>query len=191
MNYTTLKSMKNARALSASMRPGRVYRRRELFGRSTAVDRDLKTLVDAGEVKKLAWGLYCRPRKQSGGAASPDDRELVRAFLKTGDFLIESGLVYNRKRAGKFSLGGRRFEFHIARSYPATLDTRGASDVRENRTLRIVSREEERTDLGFWLGKPATERVGAVEFLREQYYALSGYKSLPRLAHAVQMRARA
>jgi len=172
------------------MQPGRVYRRQDLSGRSTAVDRDLKTLVDGGEAEKLAWGLYCLPRKKLGGVLPPDDRELVRAFLKTDDFRLASGRVYNRKRAGDFMLGGRRFQFRVVRSYPVAPDSGGESVVRENMPLRIVSREDERSDLGFWLGKSAEERVAAVEFLREQYYALSGYKSLPRMAHAVRMRPR-
>lgn len=172
------------------MQLGRVYRRQDLIGFSTAVDRDLKTLIDDGEVEKSAWGLYCRSHKKLGTVLPPDERELVRAFLKSDDFLLTSDLVYNHKRAGNFLLGGRRFKFHIVRSYPQTQDSGGKSVVRESMPLHIVPREDERSDLRFWLGKPAEERIGAMEFLREQYYALSGYKSLPRLAHAVQVRAR-
>lgn len=64
----------------------------------------------------------------------------------------------------------------------------GASVVRDAMPLRIVAKEGERDELTFWLGKSPAERVAAVEFLREQYYALSGYKSLPRLSHAIQLR---
>lgn len=183
-------SMGSAEKLGTSMRPGSVYRRRELSGRSTAIDRDLKTLVDSGDVKKLAWGLYYRPCKKLGSALPPGDRQLVRAFLKTNDFSILSGVVYNHKRAGHFLLGGRRFEFHVVRSYPTAPEMDGTSVAREPLPIRIVSRKDERSDLGFWLGKPAGERVGAVESLREQYYALSGYKSLPALAHSAQVRPR-
>ena len=120
------------------MRPGRVYRRQDLRGFSTAVDRDLKTLVGRDEVKKLAGGLYYRPRKNAFGNAPPDDTDLVRAFLKTNDFLLTSynhfnqlglGLtqvygtqvVYNHKRAGAFTLGGKRFHFRGVPSYPHRL----------------------------------------------------------------------
>ena len=130
--------MKNAEKLKNKMRLGRVYRRRELAKFSTAVDRDLNTLVQKGEVKKLAGGLYCRPRENAFGVAPPTDKELVRGFLKTGDFLLTSynyftelglGLtqlyntpvVYNHKRSGKFTLGGRGFEFRLAPSYPRKL----------------------------------------------------------------------
>lgn len=54
--------------------------------------------------------------------------------------------------------------------------------------LRIVDKEDDRADLRFWLGKSAAERIAAVEFLRSQLYALSGLKTLPRLAHTVQVR---
>jgi len=116
--------MKNSDKLKEAMEPGRVYRRQDLEGLSTAVDRELKTLVAANEVGKLSGGLYCRPKPSQWGALPPDDRELVRAFLKTNDFRLTSfndfnvlglGLtqvytvyvVYNHKRAGTFTLGGK------------------------------------------------------------------------------------
>jgi len=130
--------MKSAEKLMNHMRSGRVYRRQELEGISTALDRDLKALVDGGEVKKLAGGLYYRPRQNPFGVAPPSDRGLVRAFLKTNDFLLTSynhfnqlglgltqvynnAVVYNHKRAGDFSLGGRRFEFRSVPAYPRRL----------------------------------------------------------------------
>lgn len=130
--------MKNAEKLRDYMAPGRVYRRQDLEGYSTAVDRDLHTLVEAGEVRKLAGGLYYRPGRNAFGATMPEDRELVRAFLKTDDFLLTSynyfnqfglgltqvygtTLVYNHKRAGVFSLGGKRFEFRLVPAYPDKL----------------------------------------------------------------------
>ncbi|MFA6091976.1 MAG: type IV toxin-antitoxin system AbiEi family antitoxin domain-containing protein [Elusimicrobiota bacterium] len=67
----------------------------------------------------------------------------------------------------------------------------GASVVRDAMPVRIVPRGDETADLKYWLGKSPEERVSAVEFLREQYYAMMGYKSLPRLAHDIQIRRRA
>jgi hypothetical protein len=130
--------MKNAEKLKNTMQPGQVYRRQDLEGSSTSVDRDLKTLVTGVEVQKLAGGLYYRPLKNPFGLTPPDDRELVRAFLKTDDFLLTSynhfnqlglGLtqvynnyrVYNHKRSGNFSLGGKRFDFRMVPSYPHEL----------------------------------------------------------------------
>ena len=131
--------MKNAEKLKKSMRIGRVFRRQDLQGVSTALDRDLKALVVRGEVQKLAGGLYYRPRKSSFGVMPPDDRELVRTFLKTDDFLLTSynyfnqlslGLtqvynsyvVYNHKRSGDLSLGGKRFKFRVVPAYPLKMD---------------------------------------------------------------------
>lgn len=131
-------AMKNAEKLKDSMRPGRVYRRQDLGGRTTAVDRDLKTLVESGEVRKLGYGLYYRPRKNPFGDTPPDERELVRAFLKTDDFLLTSDnyftqlglgltqlynnhVVYNHKRGGEFVLGGQRFRFRVMPAYPKKL----------------------------------------------------------------------
>ncbi len=63
----------------------------------------------------------------------------MRNFLKTDDFLLTSynyfnqlglGLtqvynnyvVYNHKRSGDFSLGGKRFKFRVVPAYPPKLD---------------------------------------------------------------------
>ena len=40
--------------LSGELRPGRVYRREDLAGLSTAVDRHLRELVASGKLRKLA-----------------------------------------------------------------------------------------------------------------------------------------
>ena len=130
--------MKNAEKLKKCMQPGRVYRRKDLEDCSTAVDRDLKTLVDSGMVHKLAGGLYYCPHENAFGFAPPEERELVRAFLKTDDFLLTSynyfnqfglgltqvysaALVYNHKRTGAYSLGGKKFEFRLVPAYPDKL----------------------------------------------------------------------
>ena len=130
--------MKNAEKLKNAMTLGRVYRRQELEHFSSTPDRDLKTLVKSGEVERLAGGLYYRPERNAFGALPPSERELVRAFLKTDDFLVTShtyfnqlglgltqlyndSVVYNHARKGAFNLGGRRFLFRCPRSYPRQL----------------------------------------------------------------------
>ena len=138
MLFSPASAMKSHEKLKNAMLPGRVYRRRDLEDSSTAVDRDLKTLVESGEARRLGFGLYCRPKKNALGAEPPDNRELVRAFLKNDDFLLTShnhftdlglGLtqvynnyvVYNHKRVGEFRLGGKRFKFRLVPAYPKTL----------------------------------------------------------------------
>lgn len=250
--------MKNAKKLKNAMRLGHVYRRQDLDGLTTAVDRDLKTLVKSGEVHKLGYGLYYRPRKNPFGDTPPGEWELVRAFLKTDDFLLTSynnfinlglgltqvynhQLVYNHKRSGNITVGGRRLTFRLVPAYPKKLSKeyllvdllnhlmelpddislvlrnldsslkefdedklsenlerygrpaarailkRVARERRERMPVRVVGKEDDRADLRYWLGRSSVERVDAVEVLREQYYALSGSKTLPRLAHSVQV----
>jgi hypothetical protein len=130
--------MNNPERLLKKMQPGKVYRRKNLEGFTTAVDRDLKTLVERGEVRRVAPGLYSRPRPNAFGIAPPDDADLVRAFLKSHDFLLTSynhftqlglGLtqvynvpvVYNHKRTGQYGLGGKQFLFRLVASYPKKL----------------------------------------------------------------------
>jgi hypothetical protein len=117
------------------LKPGQVYRRADLVRWSNAVDRHLKQLVEEGTLKKVSPGVYSYPKKASFGRVPPEDQKLVKAFLKTDDFLLTSpnaynGLgvgttqlynelvVYNRKRHGKFTLGGRVFDFRMKPYFP-------------------------------------------------------------------------
>lgn len=127
-----------AKQLAVSLRPGRVYRRETLAGRSKAVDRHLRELVNRGRLKKLAQGLYYAPRHSHLGALPPDDAEVVAGFLRDNRFLMFSpsvynslGLgttqlynrtvVYNHKRHGVFKLGNRHFDFRVKPRFPAKL----------------------------------------------------------------------
>lgn len=124
----------------SSLESGRVYRRADLTAVSNAVDRHLQALVQAGDLKKLAQGLYYAPRRSVFGDLPPDDDELVRGFLQDDDFLLFSpsayntvGLgttqlynrtvVYNRKRHGQFRLGNREFDFRVKPRFPHRLST--------------------------------------------------------------------
>ncbi|MFZ1991995.1 MAG: hypothetical protein WAW96_19745 [Alphaproteobacteria bacterium] len=120
------------------LKPGHAYRRADLAQWSNAVDRHLKQLVADGTLTKLSGGLYCRPEETSFGKAPPKDGELVETFLKDSRFLLTSPnaynqlgvgttqlydktVVYNHKRHGEFSLGGRKFEFRVKSSFPKKL----------------------------------------------------------------------
>lgn len=124
--------------LKKHLRPGRVYRRAELAQWSNAVDRHLKELVSDGTLTKLAGGLYYCPKETVFGKAPAEDKELVARFLKDDRFLLVSPNVYNRlgvgttqlydktvvynhKRHGEFSLGGRTFEFRVKPAFPRKL----------------------------------------------------------------------
>jgi hypothetical protein len=129
---TKLQQLKN------HLRPGQVYRREDLARWSNAVDRHLAQLTAEGTLTKLAGGLYLCPKKTAFGAAPPEDGKLVETFLKDRRFLMASpnaynGLgvgttqlydktvVYNHKRHGQYTLGGRTFDFRMKPSFPKSL----------------------------------------------------------------------
>lgn len=124
--------------LTARLRAGRVYRREDLALLSRAVDRHLRELVAAGQLTRLAQGLYYAPRRSSFGPLPPDETALVAAFLRDQNFLIFSPaaynsvglgttqlynrtLVYNHKRHGVFKLGNRQFDFRVKPRFPRKL----------------------------------------------------------------------
>jgi hypothetical protein len=115
-----------------------VYRRGDLLRWSRSVDRHLKELTVDGTLKKLGTGLYYSPRGFQFGEAPADERELVKAFLKTDRFVLISpnaynqlGLgttqlynkrvVYNQKRHGIFPLGNRMVTFERRMNVPRQL----------------------------------------------------------------------
>lgn len=121
--------------LKKHLRPGQVYRRSDLKQWSNAVDRHVQELVSSGVLDKLSGGLYFYPRHSTFGKTPPDDRELVRSFLKDDRFLLTSynaynglgvgttqlyneQLVYNHKRHGRFKLGNRVFDFRMKPHFP-------------------------------------------------------------------------
>jgi hypothetical protein len=124
--------------LKKHLRPGQVYRREQLAQWSNAVDRHLRLLVSDGTLNKLAGGLYAYPKDTVFGKAPADDDALVKTFLKDSRFLLASPnaynslgvgttqlydktVVYNHKRHGQFSLGGRTFDFRVKPSFPKKL----------------------------------------------------------------------
>lgn len=112
-----------------------MYRREDLERYSTAVDRDLSNLVKEGVLHKAARGVYYVPRQTAFGPAPPEDKELVRGFLKDNRFLLTSPnaynslgvgtsqlynlpVVYNHKRHGDFKLGNRTYSFRVKPHFP-------------------------------------------------------------------------
>lgn len=130
--------MNRLEQLKKHLHAGRVYRRADLAQWSKSVDRHARELVDAGVLQKLRNGLYYYPKPSVFGQVPADEQELVRTFLKEDDFLLTSpsayntlGLgttqlynthvVYNHKRHGHFTLGGRAFEFRRKPRFPRKL----------------------------------------------------------------------
>jgi hypothetical protein len=125
-------------ALINHIKPGRVYRRSDLEFFSTAVDRHLSQLRNAGALKRLGKGLYYVPKESKFGLVPPDDKELVKRFLMDESFLLLSpnaynslGLgatqlynttwVYNHKRRGEFKFNGKTFIFKTKSAFPKNL----------------------------------------------------------------------
>lgn len=124
--------------LRKHLKPGAVYRRRDLKALSTNLDRHLKELVTEGSLSKLRRGLYWCPASSPFGEAPVGEDELLRTFLRSEEFLAYSmntfnslGLgttqlynvrtVLNRKRHGSFLLDGRNYFFHRRMDVPREL----------------------------------------------------------------------
>jgi hypothetical protein len=120
------------------LRHGEVYRRQDLARWSKAVDRHIRELLEDGTLRKVAGGLYLRPKETVFGKAPPEDEKLVAGFLKDRRFLLASPnayntlgvgttqlydkvVVYNHKRHGSVSLDGRVFDFRVKPSFPRRL----------------------------------------------------------------------
>lgn len=125
--------------LKKRLRPGQVYRRKDLARWSNAIDRHLRLLLDEGRLEKVGPGLYMAPRKTRFGSAPASPEKLVETFLRDDRFLMVSpnaynslGLgttqlynepvVYNRKRHGHFKLDGRPYDFRMRASVPSSLN---------------------------------------------------------------------
>ena len=120
------------------LRPGQLYRRKDLGRWSSAVDRHVRQLVEEGRLEKVSAGVYMAPRLTRFGAAPAKPEKLVETLLGDDRFLMVSpnafnGLgvgttqlynepvVYNRQRHGKFTLDGRVFDFRMRPSVPKRL----------------------------------------------------------------------
>ena len=127
--------MPNLEKLKKHLRAGQVYRRADLVGLSTSLDRHLRQLVDEGVLKKIRGGIYFKPRKSVFGDVPPEEQKVLARFLKSDDFLVMSlnsynalglgttqlyneQLVYNHKRDGRVEMNGQKYFFMKGRKYP-------------------------------------------------------------------------
>lgn len=125
-------------ALKKRLRPGQVYRRKDLAHWSNAIDRHLRLLLDEGRLEKVGPGLYMAPRTTRFGSAPANPDKLVETFLGDDRFLMvapnaynslrvgttqlyNEPVVYNRKRHGRFMLDGRPYDFRMRTSFPSNL----------------------------------------------------------------------
>ncbi len=121
--------------LKSHLKRGGVYRRADLAQWSKSVDGHIKILVKSGVLQKLSQGLYYYPKKTVFGQTPPNEKILMKQFLKDDRFLVISPnlyntlgigttqlynkkLVYNHKRQGDFIIGKRTFSFCIKSHFP-------------------------------------------------------------------------
>jgi hypothetical protein len=131
--------------------PGRVYRTRELGRWGANPTRLAKRLVREGHLRQLAPGLFFAPEASRFGAVPPLEKEVLRGFIGTDEFVITgppvwnalglgttaafaSTLVYNHKRSGEFKLGNLRFQLRRVRFPPNPSPEWFVIDLLENRT---------------------------------------------------------
>ena len=125
----------NVNLLDKHVRAGKVYRREDLLPYSTSVDRQLQRLLAAGRLRKLAQGLYFKPKINVFGEVPPEEKDLLAAFLRDKNFLsfnpsiynslglgttqlYNKTIVYNHKRHGQFRLGNRTYDFRVRHRFP-------------------------------------------------------------------------
>jgi hypothetical protein len=58
---------------------------------------------------------------------------------------------------------------------------------RKDRRLVILDKDDGETTRHFWQQKSPEERLSAVEFLREQFYIIQGYDSVPSIKRELNM----
>lgn len=169
--------------LKRHLRPGRVYRREDLLPWSHSVDRHLKELTDAGTLQKLRTGLYYSPRKFEFGDAPADERELVKAFLKTDRFVVTSPNAYNQLGLGTTQLYNKRVVYNQKRHGTFSLGNRLVTFERRLNIPRQVSQEFLLVDLVNELGSLAEDRDAVLSRIRERAKEIDPKK----LARAVSL----
>jgi hypothetical protein len=119
-------------ASKPELTPGRVYRTRELARWGANPTRLAKRLIREGLLRQLAPGLFFAPEASRFGPVPPTEKEILRGFLGTEEFIITgppvwnalglgttaafaTTLVYNNKRSGEFKLGNQRFQLRRVR----------------------------------------------------------------------------
>jgi hypothetical protein len=112
--------------------PGKTYRTRELAAWGANPTRLAKRLLVQGRLSQLSQGLYFAPESSRFGSTPPNEREILRGFLGSSEFVLTGPpawnalglgttaefaltLVYNTKRSGEFLLGNLRFRLRRVR----------------------------------------------------------------------------
>jgi len=180
--------MNRLETLRKHLKEGKVYRRADLLQYTNAPDRHLAALVSEGKLSKIAQGVYYVPRATVFGITPPEDKALVKAFLKDDRFLILSPnmytmlgigatqlynerVVYNHKRHGSFVLGGRKFRFHNKQNFPSRLTEEFLlvdlvsyiKDLAEDKTALLENVKRKASGMNNTLLAKAVEQYGGIQ----------------------------
>ncbi|MFZ5445590.1 MAG: hypothetical protein ACOZQL_36700 [Myxococcota bacterium] len=162
---------------------GRVYRTRDFAAWSSNPPRLAKRLVREGLLVPLAHGLFAHPQKSRFGNVPPTDQELMSAFLGDGRFVFTGSekwnalglgatavfavpLVYNTRRSGLFSFGGRSFQLRRVAFPERPPPEWFVIDLLENADQAGVSRAEVATALARALQRGAFDRARLEEMTK-------------------------
>jgi len=144
-------------AAEPRLKSGKVYRTADFRRWGKNPTRLARRLEREGELERLGHGLYYAPERSHFGTVPPAEDELLRAFLKTRDYMVAGSrawnslglgstgvesypVVYNKKRSGVMDVGGKTFEFRRVR-YPSSPSREFfAVDLFENRERAGVDR---------------------------------------------------
>lgn len=137
-------------AAEPRLKSGKVYRTADFRRWGQNPTRLAQRLAREGELERLGHGLYHAPKTSRFGTVPPTEDELLRAFLKTRDYLVTGSrtwnplrlgstgvesypVVYNKKRSGVLAVGGKTFEFRRVRYPGAPSPEFFVVDLLENR----------------------------------------------------------
>jgi hypothetical protein len=149
---------------------------------SNSLDRHLKELTDQGALKKLCTGLYYRPRKFEFGEAPADERELVKAFLRTDRFVVTSPNAYNQLGLGTTQLYNKRVVYNQKRHGTFPLGGRMVTFERRQNVPRKLSQEFLLVDLVNELDELAEDREAVLSLVREKAQDMDHRKLLRALS---------
>ncbi|ATB29699.1 hypothetical protein [Melittangium boletus] len=159
-----------ATAADPRLEEGQVYRTRELQRWGENPSRLAKRLVREEVLVPLSHGLYYCPKRGRFGVSPPSDDAVMRVFLGGSPFVFTGSdqwnalglgstavfavpLVYNTKRSGSFTFGGRTFELRRV-AFPSNPPREWfVVDLFENAARAGVSREQLASALTRALGR--------------------------------------
>jgi len=178
---------------------GKVYRTaflRRWGGNPTRLSQRLEA---QGLVQRLGHGLFYAPRSSRFGQVPPSDEALLDAFLDGTPYVVTGPprwnalglgstalfahpLVYNTKRTGRFTLGGRTFELR-REAFPA-------EPTPEWFVVDLLRHADEAGVDAYDLAWALTDRVAAErldpEVLFEMATRFGGRRELDLVRHAVE-----